>query len=49
MDRMSGVDVVSSPIDVPEKWIQTVDENVEASEFSQFCQLVETHTLVSLL
>jgi hypothetical protein len=33
MDRIPDVDVINSPIDVPEQWIQFVDENVVASMF----------------
>jgi hypothetical protein len=38
MDRIPDVDALNSPIDVPEKWIQTVDENVKASELSHIFQ-----------
>jgi len=32
MDRIPVGDVLSSPIDVPEKWIHTVDDNVVAGK-----------------
>jgi hypothetical protein len=33
MDRIPDVDILNSPIDVPEEWIQTIDDNVVASKF----------------
>jgi hypothetical protein len=32
MERAFDLDVVESPIDVPEQWIQFVDENVVAGK-----------------
>jgi hypothetical protein len=35
MDRIPDVEVMGSPLDVPQKWMKTVDDNVLASEFSR--------------
>ena len=38
MDRMLDPDVISSPVDVPEEWLQFRDVNIEAGQFQQmFC------------
>lgn len=33
MDLIPDVEVMGSPLDVPQKWMKTVDDNVLASEF----------------